>query len=254
MGFIYFVEESLSSKPVEQQLNKSISKSESDVKSILRSDGGKGGEEPRSILKHHHVETHEELKRIMLEREEYSRSILKSSSPNQGSEQKGILKTPRGKGEEDEGEEEEKGGVQEEIVKGALRTAGVEDLGSDSEPKGILKKESSFEVKKSEPEKSVLKESTFEVHKEEPERSVLKESSFEVPKSEPEKGVLKSSHHKDDADVHGILKKDHEEEVKKSSLEEVRRTEEKSPSPERKSASGCAASIRRRKDPRLQER
>eukprot|EP00105_Crassostrea_gigas_P036050 XP_019920198.1 PREDICTED: uncharacterized protein LOC105321680 isoform X13 [Crassostrea gigas] len=247
-------EESLSSKPVEQQLNKSISKSESDVKSILRSDGGKGGEEPRSILKHHHVETHEELKRIMLEREEHSRSILKSSSPNQGSEQKGILKTPRGKGEEDEGEEEEKGGVQEEIVKGALRTAGVEDLGSDSEPKGILKKESSFEVKKSEPEKSVLKESTFEVHKEEPERSVLKESSFEVPKSEPEKGVLKSSHHKDDADVHGILKKDHEEEVKKSGLEEVRRTEEKSPSPERKSASGCAASIRRRKDPRLQER
>lgn len=253
MGFIYFVEESLSSKPVEQQLNKSISKSESDVKSILRPDSGKGGEEPRSILKHHHVETHEELKRIMLEREDH-RSILKSSSPSQGTEQKGILKTPRGRGEEGEEEEQEKGSVQEEIVKGALRTAGVEDLGSDSEPKGILKKESSFEVKKSEPEKSVLKESTFEVHKEEPEKSVLKESSFEVLKAEPEKGVLKSSHHKDSADFHGILKKDHEEEVKESCVEEVRRTEEKSPSPERKSASGCAASIRRRKDRRSQER
>ncbi|XP_078327129.1 uncharacterized protein LOC111123958 isoform X12 [Crassostrea virginica] len=239
----------VSSKLADKQLNKSISKSEGDVKGILRSDGGKGGEEPRSILKHHHVETHEELKRIMLEREEH-RSILKTSSPSQGgAEQKGILKTSQ----EEEGEGQG-GGVQEEIVKGVLRSSGVEDLESDMEPKGILKKESSFEVKKLEPEKSVLKESTFEVHKEEPEKSVLKESSFEVPRPDPERGVLKSASHKDDGDVQGILKKDKEEEVVDSHVEDVKRSEKKSPSPERMTSGGCASSIRRRKDRRQQER
>lgn len=239
----------MSSKLADKQLNKSISKSEGDVKGILRSDGGKGGEEPRSILKHHHVETHEELKRIMLEREEH-RSILKTSSPSQGgAEQKGILKTSQ----EEEGEGQG-GGVQEEIVKGVLRSSGIEDLESDLEPKGILKKESSFEVKKLEPEKSVLKESTFEVHKEEPEKSVLKESSFEVPRPDPERGVLKSASHKDDGDVQGILKKDKEEEVVDSHVEDVKRSEKKSPSPERMTSGGCASSIRRRKDRRQQER
>lgn len=187
----------------------------------------------------------------MLEREEYSRSILKFSSFNQGLEQKGILKISRGKGEEGEGEEEEKGGVQEEIVKGVLRIVGVEDFGSDLELKGILKKESSFEVKKLEFEKSVLKESIFEVYKEELERSVFKESSFEVFKFEFEKGVLKFFYYKDDVDVYGILKKDYEEEVKKFGLEEVRRIEEKLLLLERKLASGCVVLIRRRKDFRL---
>ncbi|XP_061169748.1 uncharacterized protein LOC133179062 isoform X3 [Saccostrea echinata] len=239
----------MSSKTVEKQLSKSMSKSEGDVKGILRGDSGKGVEEPRSILKHH-VETHEELKRIMLEREEH-RSILKSSNHSLATEQKGILKTPGGK---EEDLEEEKAGVQEEIVKGVLRSSGIEELGSDSEPKGILKKESSFEVKKSEPEKGVLKDSTFEVHQEEPEKSVLKESSFEVPKSEPEKGVLKTTGQKEETNVHGILKKDKEEDIVQPRVEEVKRSERKSPSPERKAAGGCAASIRRRKDRKQQER
>lgn len=52
------------------------------MKSIFRFDGGKGGEELRSILKYYYVEMYEEFKRIMLEREEYSRSILKFSSFN----------------------------------------------------------------------------------------------------------------------------------------------------------------------------
>lgn len=112
-------------------------------------------------------------------------------------------------------------------MKGVLRIVGVEDFGSDLELKGILKKESSFEVKKLEFEKSVLKESIFEVYKEELERSVFKESSFEVFKFEFEKGVLKFFYYKDDVDVYGILKKDYEEEVKKFCLEEVRRIEEK---------------------------
>lgn len=245
----------MGSKTVEKPLSKSMSKSESDVKGILRADNGKGGDEPRGILKHHHVETHEELKRIMLEREEH-RSILKSTSQSHATEQKSILKTPGGKEEE----VEEKAGVQEEIVKGVLRSSGIEDPGSDSEPKGILKKESTFEVKKSEPEKGVLKDSTFEVHKEEPEKSVLKGSSFEVPKFEPEKGVLKTSGHKEDASVHGILKKEEEvgescvKEVVDSNVEEVKGLDKKSPSPERKSAGGCASSIRRRKDRKQQER
>lgn len=63
-------------------MNKSIFKLESDVKSIFRFDGGRGGEESRSILKYYYVEMYEEFKRIMLEREEYSRSILKFSSFN----------------------------------------------------------------------------------------------------------------------------------------------------------------------------
>jgi hypothetical protein len=244
----------MSSKTVEKQLSKSMSKSESDVKGILRADSGKGGEEPRGILKHHHVETHEELKKIMLEREEH-RSILKSTNQSHVTEQKSILKTSGGKEEE---VVEEKAGVQEEIVRGVLRSSGIEDSGSDSERKGILKKESTFEVKKSEPEKGVLKESTFEVHREEPEKSVLKGSSFEVQKSDPEKGVLKTSSAKEDTSVHGILKKEEEvvescvQEVVGSGVEEVK--VEKSPSPERKSAGGCASSIRRRKDRKQQER
>ena len=230
-----------------------VSKADKEKKSgkgITRSESLKlprSGSESK-ISKCHDVDAHEELKRIMLskslEREMEQKGLVKSSdTPSSDEEQKGRTK--------DTGAESQpKGGVLKQVN---------DNSDSDvSEPRGILKKEGSFEAGKLELEKNVLKDRSFEtVH--EPEKGGLKEESTELPKSEPEKSAIKQTGTENVNNVTDSVKK---EEIKEKSLpidttpnrvKDIKGDKpgkEKSPerqsSVERKLAGGCASAIRRR--------
>ena len=232
-----------------------VSKADKEKKSgkgITRSESLKlprSGSESK-ISKCHDVDTHEELKRIMLskslEREMEQKGLVKSSdAPSSDEEQKGVIQT------KDTGAESQpKGGVLKQVN---------DNSDSDvSEPRGILKKEGSFEAGKLELEKSVLKDRSFEtVH--EPEKSTLKEESTELPKTESEKSAIKQTGTEDVNNVTDSVKK---EEIKEKSppidttpsrvkdIKGDKPGKEKSPerqsSVERKLAGGCASAIRRR--------
>ncbi len=93
-------------------------------------------------------------------------------------------------------------------IKGILKSSPPQDEKSTgkgiSKPHGILKKETSME--KSEAHGILKRERSFET-KIEPTKGVLKkESSFEVPKLEPEKGVLKKETPSETKEVKRILK------------------------------------------------
>ena len=156
---------------------KSILKTESgrdsperEIKSILKNDAERKDSEPgRSILKQDSNE--------LIKHENETRSILKSSEPEPRRSSKQLDSEPRGILK-----------VTEPDVHSAAPKA--------SEPRSVLKKDSSWDKNGSEP-RGILK----------------KESSFDL-KKEPEKGVLKRSDSKESKDIanqdhlRGILKKD----------------------------------------------
>lgn len=179
---------------------KSILKTESgrdsperEIRSILKNDGERRDSEPsRSILKQ---DSNEQAK---LESE--TRSILKSSEPEPRRSSKQLDLEPRGILKVTE----------PDVYSTAPKT---------SEPKSVLKKDSSWDKNGSEPRGILKKESSFDFKKE-PEKGVLKrldsKESKEVTNQDNLRGILKkesSTENLDnqDEDISHVLAKDEEQ-------------------------------------------